>query len=88
MTGEGDTVVQTAEEPSLVVDCNVKPVGPVGQVKITFPEDRLIVSVGLLTGTNERLNTAPESQLPPSNAVPYIVFDRIKPAKGQAPSFV
>ena len=80
MTGEGDTVVQKAEEPSLVVDCNVKTVEPVGHVKTTFPADRVIVSVGLLTGTREMLNTVPESQLPPSKAVPYIVFDRIKPA--------
>jgi len=35
MTGAGELAVQTADEPRLVVDCKVKPVEFVGQVKMT-----------------------------------------------------
>ena len=56
-TGAGGLVVQTGEA-RFVVDCRVKPVKLVGQAKMTFAPEGIIVS----WVANERLNTvaAPE----------------------------
>src|SRR5437773_7256654 len=85
-TGPGETVVQTADETTFVVDCKVNPATLVGHVKITFASKRITVSCGRVTG-NERLNTVPSPKSPPPDAVPYRVLpDKIKLAKGVAPS--
>ena len=68
-TGAGKFVVQIGET-RFVVDCNLKPVASVGHVKITFGPEERMESRGLLTGVRERLNTVPESQLPPLYVVP------------------
>jgi hypothetical protein len=62
-------VLQMADGVRFVVDCNVKPVALVGQVKITFPSADLIVRSGRGTG-NEMLKTVPFPELPPPAAVP------------------
>jgi len=54
-------------ETRFVVDCKVKPVALVGQVKITLPPEEVIDSCAEVLG-NERLNTAPLPELPPSGA--------------------
>ena len=62
-TGAGETVVQTADDTRLVVDCNVKPVALVVHVKITFAPEGMILNCG---GTGSvRLNTVPLPELPP-----------------------
>ena len=59
MTGAGELVVQTADEPRFVVDCKVNPAILVGHVKITFALEGIIVSCDALTDPKERLNTVP-----------------------------
>ena len=49
-TGAGELVVQTADEPRLVVDCRVKPVALVGHVKMTLAPQGINVR-----GTGEAL---------------------------------
>ena len=65
-TGPGEKVVQTAEEPRLVVDCKVNPVALVGHVKITFGSEAIIVSCGGM----KRLKTVPLPELPPRFVAP------------------
>ena len=70
-TGPGKTDVHVAGATRFVVDCRVYPVysNPatlVGHVKITYAPEGVIDSCGL----NERLNTTPEPELPPYDAVP------------------
>src|SRR2546425_2224200 len=85
-TGGGELVVQTAGETRFVVDCKRNPAASVGHVKITFAPEGIIVSCG---SGNERLNTVPQPELPPSLAVPYRVLpDKINPANGIAPSLL
>ena len=85
-TGTGELVVQTAGETRFVVDCKVNPVALVGHVKITYGPEGITVSCGGVTG-NEMLNTVPSPKSPPPDAVPYRVLpDKIKLAKGEAPS--
>ena len=59
-TGPGEIAVQGPGETKLVVDCKVKPVALVGQVKMTLEPDILIFSCGGPTGS-ERLNMVPLS---------------------------
>src|SRR5256885_2436471 len=67
-------------------DCKVKPVALVGHVKITLLPEATIVSCGGVTG-NVRLNTVPSPKSPPPYVVPYrVLTDKIKLAKGEAPS--
>ena len=87
--GGEELVLQTAEEPRLVVDCKVNPMVLVGHVKITYGPEGTMVSCGRVTGLGERLNTVPPPQTPPSAAVPYKAPpDKINPACGQAPSLL
>ena len=80
-TGAGELVVQTAGETRFVVDCKVNPAALVGHVKITLAPEGMMVSCGGCG--NERLNTVPLPELPPSYAVPYRVLpDKINPACG------
>ena len=60
-TGPGETLVQTAGEERLVVDCRVNPAALVGHVKTTSaPEDPMAsVGVGALTDPKEKLNSVP-----------------------------
>ena len=82
-TGAGELVIQTAGETRFVVDCKLNPAALVGQVKITFAPQGMIVSCG---GT-KRLNTVPLPELPPFCAVPYSVLpDKTRQAIGLAPS--
>ena len=69
ITGAGETVVHSACETRSVVDCNVNPVALVGQVKIMFAPEGMIVSCGGATG-NEMLKIVPLPPLPPNDAVP------------------
>ena len=67
-------------------DCKVKPAAFVGHLKITLAPEGITDSCGGVTG-NERLNTVPSPKSPPPDAVPYRVLpDKIKLAKGVAPS--
>ena len=87
MTGAGALVVQTAGE-RFVVDCKVKPVALVGQVKRTFAPAGVMVSCGVVTG-KEMLKIVPLPSLPPPSVEPYSVFpDKLKPAHGQCPSLL
>src|SRR6266571_5865525 len=82
-TGPGETLVQKTGETRFEVDCKVNPVALVGQVKMTFAPEGMIVSWGGM----KRLNTVPLPALPPPYAVPYTLLpDNNKPAKGSAPS--
>src|ERR1017187_3083133 len=86
-TGPGELVVQTADEPRFVVDCNVNPAALVGHVKITLAPEGAIVSCG--GPGSVRLNTVPELLVlvPPPAAVPDRVLpNKINPACGLAPS--
>ncbi len=84
-TGPGETLVQIAGETRLVVDCKVNPAALVGQVRMTFALEGMIVSWGGM----KRLNTVPLPALPPPYAVPYTLLpDNIKPADGLAPSLL
>jgi len=69
-TSPGETVVQSAGETRFVVDCKVNPAAFVGQVKRTFPSERITVSCGGVTGS-EILNNVPLPELPPSFTAPY-----------------
>ena len=62
-TGAGELVVQTSET-RFVVDCNVKLMSPIGQLRITFCCESIIVNGGRVTGT-EMPNTEPSAELPP-----------------------
>ena len=85
--GSGELVVQTGET-RFVADCKLNPVGLVGQVKITFPSEELIVSCGGMIG-KEMLNIVPLPLAPPANAVPYSVLpDKIRLPFGPAPSLL
>jgi hypothetical protein len=46
--GPGETVVQAADGPNAVVDCNVIPVPPDGHVKMTVLPESIIPGVGAL----------------------------------------
>ena len=58
-TGAGEFVVQIADGPRFVVDCSVKPMAFVVQLKIRFAPEGMIASCG----SNERLNTVPVPEL-------------------------
>jgi len=45
-TGAGETAVQTAGETSFVMDCKPNPATLVGQVRMTFVPEGMIVSCG------------------------------------------
>ncbi len=46
MTVAGETVVQTADETRFVEDCKLNPAALVGQVRMTFVPEGMIVSCG------------------------------------------
>src|SRR5215831_17690250 len=85
-TGAGRLVVQAAGAARFVVDCKVKPVALVDQVKIASPLTAAIANCGGGTG-KEMANTVPLPPLPPVPAVPNNVLpDTIRLAPGAAPS--
>src|SRR5579859_155483 len=77
-------LVAHAAETRFVVDCRMKPVTLVGHFKTKFVAEGVMVSCG---GGSVRLNTVPLPQMPPPAVVPYsVLFNKIKPACGDAPS--
>src|SRR5450759_1303740 len=78
--GAGETGLQTIGGLRFVVDCKVNPTTLAGHDTTTLAPERIMVS-------NERLNTVPAPELPPSSVVPYrVVTDKINPACGFNPS--
>ena len=85
--GLNETGVQLLGNAMFVADCNVKPVGVSGQVKMTLVPAPMMLSCGGITEGKERLNTVPLPAVPPSSVVPYnFPPDIVKPARGLAPS--
>ena len=68
-TGAGRLVVHIDDGPKLVVNCKVKLVTLVGQVRITFGPPAVIASWGPVTG-KEMLKMVPFAELPPADVVP------------------
>ena len=66
-TGAGELVVQAAGTIRFVVDCRVKPVALVGQVKMTLVWEGIIDSCG---DGSVRLNMVPLVKAPPTCVVP------------------
>ena len=84
-TGAGRLVVQI-DEARFVVDCSVKPVKLMGQVRTTFAPAGVIISCGGLIGPKPILNKVPLFALPPLAAVPYRLSPDIVKSVGRAPS--
>ena len=83
--GAGETISQTGEA-RLVVDCSVKLMALVGQIKRTVSPAGMIVNCE--TGS-EMLNTVPLPEVPPAAVVPYKVFpNKTRSAWGLAPSLL
>ncbi len=75
MTGAGKTLVQSARETRFVVDCKVKLVKLVGQVRMTFaPAGAMVSCAG-----SEMLNIVPLPELPPGLAARYRGCPKMNP---------
>ena len=85
-TGAGETALQPVVETRFVLDCKVRPVKLVGQVKMILVPKCTRASPG---GGRDNANIVPFPELPPATAFPYrTLVDKIMLPTGETPSLL